>query len=82
MCIFPKNLQVNTLLLPLTILLLFLFQRFFLSQQIFTLIALMPPVVIAVFVHDVSQLVALTVSTAIASFLFLNNVGITIFQAF
>ena len=46
------------------------------------MIALMPPVVIAVFVHDVSQLVALTVSTAIASFLFLNNIGVTIFQAF
>lgn len=82
MCISPKNLRVNTLLYPLNILLLSLCQRLLLSQQIFTLIALMPPVVIAVFVHDVSQLVALTVSTVIASFLFLYNGEITIFQAF
>ena len=34
----------------------------------FTLIALMPPVVIAVFVHDVGQLVALTVSDCMILF--------------
>lgn len=39
-----------------------IFQGLFFSQQIFTLVALMPPVVLAVFVHDVGQLVALTVS--------------------
>lgn len=38
------------------------FQSLIFSQQIFTLVALMPPVVIAVFTHDVGQLVALTVS--------------------
>ena len=72
-CVVGKRvLQVNVLLYPPITVFLFLFQKLFLSQQIFTLIALMPPVVIAVFVHDVSQLVALTVSTAIASFLLFN----------
>jgi len=47
-------------------------KRFFLSQQIFTLIALMPPVVIAVFVHDVSQLVALTGSFAGLAIMFVT----------
>ena len=40
----------------------FFFQNIVCSQQIFTLVALMPPVVVAVFTHDVGQLVALTVS--------------------
>lgn len=40
----------------------FFFQDIFCRQQLFTLIALVPPVVIAIFIHDVGQLVALTVS--------------------
>jgi len=52
--------------------LLFLFQKLFFSQQIFTLIALMPPVVIAVFVHDVSQLVALMGSFAGLAIMFVT----------
>lgn len=42
------------------------------SQQIFTLVALMPPVVIAVFTHDVGQLVALTGSFAGLAIMFVT----------
>lgn len=44
----------------------------FFSQQIFTLVALMPPVVLAVFVHDVGQLVALTGSFAGLAIMFVT----------
>jgi len=44
----------------------------FCSQQLFTLIALMPPVVIAFFVHDVGQLVALTGSFAGLAIMFVT----------
>ncbi|XP_068692775.1 transmembrane protein 104 homolog [Montipora foliosa] len=42
------------------------------SQQIFTVVALMPPVVIAVFIHDVGQLVSLTGSFAGLAIMFVT----------
>lgn len=47
-------------------------KELFFSQQIFTLVALMPPVVVAVFVHDVGQLVSLTGSFAGLAIMFVT----------
>lgn len=44
----------------------------FCRQQLFTLIALVPPVVIAIFIHDVGQLVALTGSFAGLAIMFVT----------
>ncbi|XP_078367593.1 transmembrane protein 104 homolog isoform X2 [Oculina patagonica] len=67
-----SNFPLICITLRNNLLALFPISKLFFSQQIFTLIALIPPVVVAVFVHDVGQLVALTGSLAGLAIMFVT----------